>query len=143
MSSASSSISWAEEQAQIYSALQTPPTYSEDQDQLGDIIEHIAGAAMAIDYSHPHVNIALDLIKDYPFPNTIKDFLEIFRHREWNYVSESLLLARRLKLLEPNEFQRFLIGLYVWEYQPMCCCVCGLTPGIWCGKYHLCIGFID
>jgi len=72
MSSTSSPCSWAEEQAQIYSALQTPPTYSGDQDQLGDIIEHIAGAAMAINYSHSHVNIALDLIKDYPFPNTIK-----------------------------------------------------------------------
>jgi len=143
MSSTSSSISWTEEQAHIVSVLHTPPVYSGDQDQLGDIIENIAGAAMAIDYCHPHVNVALSLIKDYPFPNDIKDFTEVFRHREWNFVSESLLLARRLRLLEPNEFQRFLIGLYVWEYQPICCCVCGLTLGIWCGEYYLYISFMN
>jgi len=129
-------INWAEEQALIYSKLEVIPRFSGSPNTLGTIMEHISGSGMAIDYTHPHVELALDLLKGYPFPFSMQDYQENFRPREWDYVCESLLAARRLKLLEPNEFQRFMLGLYIWEYQPACCCACGLTPGIWCGEYQ-------
>ena len=134
MSSSHHTTSWAEEQSQIYDALESPPRFAENPDPLGDVMEYISGVGMVVDYTHHHVDLALELLKDYPFPVDMKDFNMKFRFKEWVYVCESLLAARRLRLLEPNQFQRFLIGFYIWEYQPSCHCACGLTPGIWCGE---------
>ena len=54
-------------------------------------------------------------------------------------VGERLLLAVRLCILEPNEFQNLLLGIYMWEYAPEVCPYCGLNSGVWCdeGKYSL------
>ncbi len=106
-------------------------------DGLGSIMEHVRCSSYKINLDHPHVIHALSIIKDYPFPKTLQEFHTHFRFREWDFVCETLLVAVRLKRLVPNDFQHFLIGLYIHEYRPICCCSCGATPGYWCGECFL------
>ena len=55
-------------------------------------------------------------------------------------VCETMLLAVRVKRIEPNQWQRFILGVFIHEHWPICCCECGLTPGFWCGE---CISFYE
>ena len=77
------------------------------------------------------------MLKDFILPTT-GEYMEHYRFIEWDIVGERLLLAARFCLLDPNEFQNFLMGMYMWEYAPEVCAYCGLNSGIWCdeGKYY-------
>jgi hypothetical protein len=126
---------WSSEQHLIVNKL-TPSSGAKVKanDGLGNIISQVGCYTYKINMNHPHVATALEFLSSYPFPKDFKEFHENFRFREWEYVAEALLLAVRLKRLVANEFQRFILGLYIFEYHPICCCECGLTPGYWCGE---------
>jgi len=98
-------------------------------------MECIGCSKDAILYDHPHVKNALATIEHLHFPEDDKDYFERPRASVWFVMAESILLACRLNLLVPNQFQCFLCGHYIQDYKPTCCCACGLTPGSWCGEY--------
>jgi len=139
------SSNWTSEQAvisaQLSSSTQSYFPVSGHKDGLGDIMEHISCSANRVMWNHPHVQFALECIEKYPFPTGYEDYCAKFRFREWDMVCEAMLVACRLQLLEPNAFQRFLLGLYIYEHRPVCCCACGLTPGYWCGEYAILLFF--
>ena len=129
--------SWGQEQADIKSRLEdfhTPPAPTKEfNDGLGNIINQVSCSSYSIRFNHDHVKRAFEYIKDYPFPTTIEHFNKIFRFHEWDIVCETMLVAVRLGELVPNAYQRNLLGIFIHEHRPVCCCKCGLTPGIWCG----------
>jgi hypothetical protein len=122
---------WATEQSSI--SIATLP--------IGDVMDHVGSSRFSINYNHEHIDIALAVLEGYKFPKDIEEFNKYYRYREWNYVCEAMLLGVRLRLLEPNEFQKFMLGLYIAEKQPVCCCACGLTPGVWCGESFVFINY--
>ena len=115
-----------------------PPKFA---DGLSDnILNHVGCSGYSIQMSHDHVSFALDIIENYPFPSSMEEYYKNFRFSEWDIVCETMLVAIRLKRLIPNAWQRFMLGIFLHEHRPICCCVCGLTPGIWCGKsYFFCL----
>ena len=122
-------FSWGAEQQAISSQLASP------NDGLGGIIEHVSCSAFRVCGDHPHVQYALRLLEPFPIPCNFEEFYLHFKFREWDMVCKYILLAIRLKILKnPNPFQRFLLGIYIEEHKPICCCACGLIKGIWCGK---------
>ena len=106
-------------------------------DQLGNILEFVGGSNFSICADHLHIQECLDHIQDYPIPASFEDFHAHHRFCDWDSVCEVLLVLVRLQQLVPNEFQRFMLGIYFHECAPTCCCQCGLTPGQWCGKSFL------
>ena len=139
------SNNWDAEKLQIGNQLtpinSTVLTVAED--GLGNIIDHVGCSTYKIRMDHRHVANATDILSSYSFPKDVQEFYKRFRFREWEYVAEAMLVAVRLKMLRPNEFQRFILGLYIHEYHPVCCCECGLTPGFWCGEYFFYSFLID
>src|SRR5258708_1484853 len=85
-------------------------------DGLVNIISHVVCYTYKIRLAHPRVAAALDHISHYAFPKDMEDYYQSFRFREWEYVCEVMLVAVRLKRLVPNEFQQFMLGLYIFEY---------------------------
>jgi hypothetical protein len=132
-------ISWGMEQKQISNILGliTKENSQKISDGLGGIMEHISGSSYGVKFEHPHVELALEIIAGYPFPKDFQDFYKCFRFREWDIVCEAVMVAVRLKRLVPNEFQHFLLGIYIAEHHPICCPDCGLTMGFWCGESFL------
>jgi len=131
--------SWGIEQAQIQANLQdlhTPPPSPEGKfnDGLGDVISQVGGHLYAIQADHYHIKRAMDIIENYPFPTSLEHFCQMFHFREWDIVCETMLVAIRLGELVPNAFQQFMLGVFIHEHAPICCCKCGLTLGYWCGK---------
>ena len=139
---------WGCEQEHISDLLEDmkaapPPFAKKTDDGLNDIISLVDGSHYSIMINHEHVKRALDMIKGYPYPTSFEHYCKVFRFREWDIVCKTMLVAIRLKVLEPNSFQRFMLGIYIHEYAPHCCCKCGLTLGYWCGEYFLINWFID
>ena len=130
------SNSWGAEKHHIGNklALMNGTIPSTPSDGLGNIIDHVACSSYSIQVDHEHVANAIAALVDYPYPKDLEEFYRSFMIREWDYVAETMLVGVRLKKLVPNEFQRFIIGLYIQEYRPICCCECGLTPGFWCSE---------
>ena len=124
-----SSAFWAIERAEIQRLLHSK----------GDIAMYMPGSGNVIQINHAHYYRALDKLKNFILPRTMEEFVECYKWIEWDIVGERLLLAVRLCILEPNEFQNFLLGIYMWEYAPEVCPYCGLNSGVWCdeGKYSL------
>jgi hypothetical protein len=102
-------------------------------DKLGNILEFVGGSNYSIRSDHLHVQTCLDYIQYYKVPSSFEEFHKDHQFGKWDEVCEVILVKIRLLQLVPNEFQRFLIGIYFHEYAPTCCCQCGLTPGFWCG----------
>ncbi len=132
---------WGQEQSLIEAKLEDlhaipPPSKVANKfyDDLGDIISHVGCSSYSIRFNHPHVDQAFEYIKGYPFPTTLEHYCVVFQFREWDIVCKTMLVAVWLGELKPNAFQRFMLGLYIYEHAPVCCCKCGLTPGIWCGE---------
>ena len=107
----------------------------EPNDGLGNIMDRVGGSDYSIQFDHPHVIMAFELLEGYPFPTSLEDYCRKFRFREWDIVCETMLVAVRLGLLDPSPFQRFLLGIFIHEHAPRCCCRCGLTTGHWCGEW--------
>ena len=115
------------------------PVPTKFNDGLGDIITNVPCHQYSINTSHKHFERAMDILQRYPIPFSMEEYCQRFRFREWDMVCETMLLAVQVKRLEPNEWQRFILGIFIHEHHPICCCECGLTPGFWCGE---CISFM-
>ena len=137
---------WSSEQQTIGNSLgllNVPTPQEVTRSVSNTIISNLRGHYFKIRMDHPHTIIALDHIKKYPFPKDIQGFYQSFRIREWDMVCEAMLMAVRVKRLVPNEFQQFMLRLYINEHEPSCCCHCGLTQGWWCGELFLLLLFMN
>src|SRR3979409_1010634 len=88
-------------------------------------------------YSHQHTETAFWHVAGFPFPGSSEEYLEKFRIREWDQVAEKLLLALHLGVMTHlNNFQTFLVNIFITEHQPLYCEHCGLPEGYWCGESY-------
>ena len=109
----------------------------------GEIAMYMLGSGTIIQINNVHCYRALDELSDFILPITVEGYVEHYRLIEWDTVEGRLLLTVRFCLLEPNEFQNFLMGLDMWEYAYEVCAYCDLNSGIWCaeGMYSFIIIF--
>lgn len=118
--------------------------WQEEQDFIAQRLLHqiipanyIQGSAIKVKANHEHFLRAMSYLEDFKFPRTMEEFHQNFRWREWDIVGERMLLAMRVRKLEGNDFQNFLVCLYLYEHGAWACDDCGLNVGVWCGEYSL------
>jgi len=101
-------VQWGAKQLFIQTTLglsNAPSVEEMFNDNLGNILGHISCSGFAIQINHPHVEMAINILKCYPFPSSMEEYCKTFRFKEWEYVCKAVLAAYRLKLLVPNQFQ--------------------------------------
>jgi hypothetical protein len=94
-------------------------------------------------FGHAHYNGAIERLRDFHVPVDEPDFNAHHHYGDWPIVAELMLQLVRVKLLEPNGFQRFMLSVYVMEYHPECCPECGLIwSEDWCGEFIILLCYL-
>ena len=103
----------------------------------GNLMFSIPGHGRRILFEHNHYDLALRRLRDFHVPIHESDFRAHHHYGDWPIVAELTLQLVRLRLLEPNSFQKFMLNIFIMEYQPECCPECGLIwSEDWCGMSY-------